>query len=163
MNWVDIAIVAIILVSALIGLARGLIREVLSLAVWVAALGVAYLYHKGVADVLTAQIAQPNVRVGVAFVGLVLVVLILGSIIGALLTALIDKTGLTGVDRVLGLIFGAARGGVVVAMAVFLAALTPLPEEPWWQESGVIVQFQHAADWLLGLVPSGIQEQLKRA
>ncbi|MBV5276145.1 MAG: CvpA family protein [Lamprocystis purpurea] len=162
MNWVDIAIVAIILVSALIGLARGLIREVLSLAVWVAALGVAYLYHKGVADALTAQIAQPNVRAGVAFVGLVLIVLILGSIIGALLTALIDKTGLTGLDRLLGLIFGAGRGGVVVAMAVFLAALTPLPEESWWQESAVIVQFQQAADWLLGLVPSDIQEQLKR-
>jgi len=162
MNWVDIAIVAIILVSALIGLARGLIREVLSLAVWVAALGVAYLYHKGVADALTAQIAQPNVRAGVAFVGLVLIVLILGSIIGALLTALIDKTGLTGLDRLLGLIFGAGRGGVVVAMAVFLAALTPLPEELWWQESAVIVQFQQAADWLLGLVPSDIQEQLKR-
>jgi len=162
MNWVDIAIVGIILVSALIGLARGLIREVLSLAVWVAALGVAYLYHKGVADALTAQIAQPNVRAGVAFVGLVLIVLILGSIIGALLTALIDKTGLTGLDRLLGLIFGAGRGGVVVAMAVFLAALTPLPEESWWQESAVIVQFQQAADWLLGLVPSDIQEQLKR-
>jgi membrane protein required for colicin V production len=162
MNWVDIAIVGIILVSALIGLARGLIREVLSLAVWVAALGVAYLYHKGVADALTAQIAQPNVRAGVAFVGLVLIVLILGSIIGALLTALIDKTGLTGLDRLLGLLFGAGRGGVVVAMAVFLAALTPLPEESWWQESAVIVQFQQAADWLLGLVPSDIQEQLKR-
>jgi len=162
MNWVDMAIVAIILVSALIGLARGLIREVLSLAVWVAALGVAYLYHQGVADALTAQIAQPNVRAGVAFVGLILIVLILGSIIGALLTALIDKTGLTGLDRLLGLFFGAGRGGVVVAMAVFLAALTPLPEESWWQESAVIVQFQQAADWLLGLVPADIQEQLKR-
>ena len=163
MNWIDIAIVAVILLSALIGLARGLIREVLSLAVWLGALGVAYLYHKPVAQALTEQIAQPNVRLGVAFVGLVLVVLILGSILGWLLTALIDKTGLSGVDRLLGLCFGAARGGVVVAMAVFLAALTPLADETWWQESKGIAEAQLAANWLLSLVPPEIQAQLKRA
>jgi membrane protein required for colicin V production len=163
MNWVDIVIAAIILLSALIGLARGLIREVLSLAVWVGALGVASLYHKPVAQALTPYIAQPNVRLGIAFIGLILLVLLLGGILGALLSALIDKTGLSGADRLLGLVFGAARGGVVIAMAVFLAALTPLPEETWWKESKAIAEFQLVADWLLALVPPQIQAQLKRA
>ncbi|HYN77456.1 MAG TPA: CvpA family protein [Lamprocystis sp. (in: g-proteobacteria)] len=163
MNWVDIAIIAILLLSALIGLARGLVREVLSLGVWLAALGVAYYYHTTVAAALTAQITQPNVRLGVAFVGLILAVLILGSIVGWLLTALVDKTGLSWVDRLLGLVFGAARGGVLVAMAVFLAALTPLVDETWWQDSKAIAQSQVAANWMLGLVPPEIQAQLKRA
>ena len=135
----------------------------MSLGVWLAALGVGYLYHKNVAEALTAQIAQPNVRLGVAFVGLVLAVLIVGSVVGWLLTALLDKTGLSGVDRLLGLVFGAARGGVVIAMVVFLAALTPLVEEDWWKESTAIAEAQLVAGWLLSLVPPEIQAQLKRA
>lgn len=162
MNWVDIAILVVILLSALVGLARGLVREVLSLGVWLVALAVGYFYYKGVAEWLTAYIDQPNVRLALAFVGIVLVVLVLGSILSALLSALIHRTGLTGVDRVLGLVFGTGRGIVLVAMAVFLGALTPMVDEPWWRESKTIVQFQHAANWLLSLVPPGLQEQLKR-
>jgi membrane protein required for colicin V production len=162
MNWIDAAVIAVIFLSALVGLARGLIREVMSLAVWLAAVGVGYLYYKGIAEVLTPHIAQPGVRLGVAFVGLVLIVLILGAVLGALLSKLIDKTGLTGLDRLLGLFFGAARGIVLVAMAVFLAGLTPLADESWWQESKAIAQCQQAAVWLLSLVPPAIQDQLKK-
>jgi membrane protein required for colicin V production len=162
LNWIDIAFIAVIVVSALIGVARGLVREVLSLVVWAAALAVGWFFHREVADLLTAQIAEPSVRLGVAFVGLVLAVLVLGAILGALLSLVIDKVRLSGVDRGLGLAFGAARGVVLVAMAVFLASLTPMPEEAWWKESQTIGQFQSVADWMLSLVPQEVQEQLKR-
>jgi len=162
MNWIDTAVIAVIFLSALVGLARGLIREVLSLAVWLAAVGVGYLYHKPVAEALTPYIAQPGVRLGVAFIVLVLLVLILGALLGALLSALIHKTGLSWLDRALGLVFGGARGVVLVAMVVFLAGLTPIADEPWWQESTTIAQSRQAADWLLSLVPPSIQEQLKK-
>ncbi len=158
MNWIDAVVIAIILLSALVGLARGLIREVMSLAVWLAAVGVGYLYYKPFAAILTNYITPPGVRLAVAFVVLVLLVLILGAFLGAL----IDKTGLTSVDRALGLLFGAARGGVLVAMMVFLAGLTPMADETWWQESWAITQSQKAADWLLSLVPPAIQDQLKK-
>lgn len=162
MNWLDFAFIGIIVISALIGVARGLVREVLSLVVWVAALGLGWLYHREVADMLTANIAEPSVRLAVAFVGIVLAVLVLGAILGALVSLLIDKVHLGGVDRGLGLAFGAARGAVLVAMAVYLASLTPLPDEPWWQESKTIAQFQSVADWMLSLVPQEIQAQLKQ-
>lgn len=162
MNWVDIAILAVILLFALVGLARGLVRTVMVLGVWLSALGLGYLYYKPVAASLTAQIAQPNVRLAAAFVGLVLLVLIAGSILGAILTALIDRTRLTVVDRLLGLFFGAALGGVAVAMAVYLISLTPLSDESWWRESQAIAESQVAANWLIGLVPPEIQAQLKR-
>lgn len=163
MNWVDGIVIAIILLSAVVGLARGLLREVMSLAVWVAAAGVGYLYHKGVAAALTPYIAQPTARLAVAFAVLALGVLIVGAILGALLGALIDKaTVLRWTDRLLGLLFGAARGGVLVAMAVYLAALTPMADEPWWQESRAIVQCKTAADWLISKVPPQLQDQLKK-
>lgn len=162
MNWVDYAIVGVIAISALIGLSRGLIREVLSLGVWIAALGGAWLYHRDVAEMLTAQISSPSARLALAFAAVVLAVLILGAIVGSLLTKLADKARLTGVDRALGLLFGAARGVVLVSMAVYLGALTPLPQEDWWKASSTVGQFSAAADWMLGLVPAEIQAQLKR-
>lgn len=162
MNWVDLAIIAIIAVSALVGLARGLVREVLSLGIWILALIVAWLFHQDVADLLTAHLSHPEVRSVVAFVGLVLLTLLLGAILGAILTAFIDKVGLTGADRLLGLLFGGARGVVLVAMSVFLVSLTPVPSEPWWIESELVGEFQRIAAWMLSLVPPEFQLRLEQ-
>lgn len=162
MTLIDLAFLAVILISALIGLARGLIREILSLVVWVVALGLAWLYHKEVAALLTAQIAQPSARLGVAFVAIVLVVLILGAILGSVLSVGIRKAHLGAIDGALGLAFGAGRGALLVAMAVYLASLTPMPDESWWQDSRTIAQFQAMADWVLSLVPPELREQLSR-
>jgi membrane protein required for colicin V production len=162
MNLIDLAFIAVILVSALIGLGRGLVREVWSLVVWIAALGLGWLYHQEAAELLAGQIAQPAVRLGLAFVAIVLVVLILGAILGALLSRGISKAHLGGVDGALGFVFGAARGTLLVAMAVYLASLTPMPEEAWWKESQTIGQFRAMADWVLSLVPPQVQEQLGR-
>ncbi|CRI67744.1 Colicin V production protein homolog [Thiocapsa sp. KS1] len=161
MNWVDYAILGVILLSALVGVGRGLIREVLSLGVWIAAILVAWLFHREVAELLVPYLSQPSVRLAAAFIGLILGTLVLGAILGALLSALIESTGLSAVDRVLGLVFGAARGVVIVAMAVYLAALTPMPEDSWWQESRLIGQFQTVAGWLIGLVPEEVQARVK--
>ena len=105
-------------------------------------MGGAWLYHRDVAEMLTAQISNPSARLAVAFVGVVLGVLMLGAILGAILTALVDKARLTGLDRALGFLFGAARGVVLVSMAVFLGGLTPLTDETWWQQSRTIAQFR---------------------
>jgi membrane protein required for colicin V production len=162
MSWVDYTIFGIILISALIGMGRGLIREVLSLAVWIAALVSAWLYHRDVAEMLTTQISSPSARLAVAFAVVVLGILILGAIVGAILTAIVDKARLTGLDRALGFLFGGARGVVLVSMAVFLGALTPMPDESWWKDSRTIAQFRVAADWMLSLVPPEIRDQLKK-
>ena len=162
MNWVDFSIVAIVTLSASVGLARGIVRELLSLGVWIAALLVAWLLHREVADLLVAQIAQPSVRIAVAFIGLVLVTLLLGAILGAVLTAFVAKTGLGRADHLLGLVFGTGRGVLIVAMVAFLAALTPLPDDPWWQESRLIGQAQEIAQWILDRVPADIQARMKQ-
>lgn len=162
MNWVDFAIIAGVTLSALVGLARGLIRELLSLGVWVAALLIAWLFYQDIAHLLGGTFAQPAVRLAVAFSGLVLVTLILGAILGAALAAFVKKVGLTSVDHVLGLVFGASRGVVIVAMAVFLAALTPLPNDSGWRESRLIANFQDMANRMLALVPDDIQAKMKQ-
>jgi len=161
MNWVDYIIIGIIALSALVGLARGLIREVLSLGTWIAALVIAWLLHQEVADMLSTQLSHPMVRKGVAFVGLVLLTLLAGAILAAILTTLIDTVGLSGLDRVLGMAFGGARGVVLVAMAVYLAALTPAPSDPVWKASTLIMDFESIGQWLLSLTPPELENRLK--
>jgi membrane protein required for colicin V production len=161
MIWVDLAIVGIIALSALVGFTRGLMREVLSFVVWLGAVLIAWTYHKELAAELTRWIESPSVRLGAAFLILVFAVLILGAILGHLLSLLVDKTGLTGTDRVLGVVFGAARGAVLVAMLAFLGALTPLQEDDWWQGSFLIGRFQALAERILEQIPSEAMDKLK--
>lgn len=162
MLWVDLAIIGIIALSALVGFTRGLLREVLSFVIWLGAVFVAWMFHKELAAELARWIESPTVRLGAAFLILVFGILILGAVFGHLLSLLVDKTGLTGTDRVLGVVFGAARGAVLVAMLVFLGALTPLPEDDWWQDSFFIGRFQALADVILDQVPPEAMEKLKR-
>ena len=162
MNWVDFTIITVVVLSALVGLARGLVREALSLIVWITAVVVAWLFHRQVADLLTSQLSLPEVRIAAAFLGLVILTLLLGALLGALLTRFIEKMGLTATDRFLGLAFGGARGAVIVAMTVFLVALTPSPTETWWQESALVESFRGIAGWMLDLVPPELAARLKQ-
>jgi membrane protein required for colicin V production len=154
MIWVDYVIIGVIALSAIIGLARGLIREVIALAVWICALLAAWMFYRPLAEQLTPWIATPSVI-------LVFGVLIVGALLGYVLSLLVDKTGLTGTDRLLGMVFGAGRGAVLVALLVFLAALTPVVEDPWWSESRLLPKFQLLADLMLDMIPPDVTDRIK--
>jgi membrane protein required for colicin V production len=158
MIWVDYVIVGIIGLSALISLVRGFVREAVSLIIWFLAFALAWTYFREFALHLTPWVETPSVRLGLAFIILLVTVLIIGAIVGWLIGQLVDKTGLSGTDRLLGMVFGAARGAVLVAILVLLAGLTPFPRDSWWQESQLIVHFQQLAGWLLSLLPPDIAE-----
>lgn len=161
MIWVDLAIIGIILLSALIGFSRGLIREMLSVVIWLGAVFLAWIYYRELAGHLSPWIPTLSIRLGTAFLILVFAVLILGAIFGHLVTLLVEKTGLTGTDRLLGVVFGGVRGAILVAMVVFLGALTPLPEDTWWKDSMLIGRFQSLADRILGEIPPEVVDRLK--
>jgi membrane protein required for colicin V production len=161
MIWVDFLIIGVLALSALVGFARGLIREVLSLVIWIGAGLIAWTYFRELAVVLEPWISSSSVRMGVAFLVLVFAVLVSGAIFGHVLTRLVQKTGLSGTDRMMGAVFGVLRGALLVAMLVFLGALTPLPDDPWWQNSALIGRFQSLADRVLGELPAGVVDKLK--
>jgi len=144
-----------------VGLARGLLREVLSFVIWLGALLIAWAFHKELAAELARWLENPPIRLGTAFLILTFLVLTLGSIFGYLLSLLVHRTGLTGTDRVLGMVFGAARGAILVAMVVFLGALSPLPDDDWWQRSSFIGRFQVLAERILEWIPPSAMDRLK--
>lgn len=153
MNWADYLILVLITLSALIGLWRGLLREVISLATWAAAIAIAFLFAEDGAAHLIPYIDIPSLRIAAAFSGLFLATLLLGGLVGILASQLVQYTGLTGTDRVLGMAFGLARGAAVVALLVLAAGLTPLPKDPWWQQALLLRHFQETAVWLRNFLP----------
>ncbi|RLA20152.1 MAG: CvpA family protein [Gammaproteobacteria bacterium] len=156
MIWIDFAILGLIAISAIIGLFRGFVREAFSLLTWIVAVGVALHFSRDFTVYFDSFISLPSARVAASFVVLFLVTLILGGFISYLIAELVDKTGLTGTDRLLGLLFGIARGMVVIAVLVVLAGLTPLPEDPWWKESSLIQPFESLAVWLRSHIPDSM-------
>ena len=158
MNWLDYAILAIIGLSALISLVRGFVKEVLSLIIWIAAVWIGLEFSRGLSVYLEPYITSPSLRIGAAFVALFVLTLVIGGIINYLAGQLVGRTGLTGTDRLVGVLFGVGRGLVVVAVVVLAAGLTAIPREQWWRDSVMVHQIQPwvcrigVADWLGDLV-----------
>lgn len=148
MIWVDFVIPGVIVISALFSLMRGFVREALSLIGWLAAFWVALSFSNALAEQFLMSIGLPSVRMVVAFTLLFVVTLVLTAIVNRLAGQLVKRTGLSGTDRMIGMVFGVARGVVLVAVMVLLAGMTPLSQDPWWQESRLIGIFEHLAIWL---------------
>lgn len=154
--WIDYAIAGIVVVSAVAGLVRGFIKEAFALATWIVAIWVGMQYSRDLSPILQNTVSYPSARIALAFAILFFATLILGGLINFLLSQLVEKTGLTGSDRLVGMGFGIVRGAVLVAVLVMLAGLTPLPEDPWWKQSLLIPPFQSLAVWLKDHIPSSL-------
>ncbi len=165
-NWADWIIIAVTLFSMLISVIRGFVREALSLATWVAAFLVARIFTPELEPRLVDYIETPSVRMAVAFAALFFATLIAGSIINFLIGQLVKATGLSGTDRLLGIVFGFARGVVLFVVAVALLKLTPAPRDPWWGQSVIIPHLEIVEDWSrqnFGDILEGLEEKAQTA
>lgn len=148
MNWADWTIVGIVVVSCLIGLKRGFVKEALSLACWAAAFVVAVTFRAPLSALLVEAISTPSVREMAAFGILFVATLIVGALVNYLIGELVRITGLSGTDRLFGMVFGAARGAIVVmAILLLVPAVVPIDQDPWWQQSNLIPSFLTMEDW----------------
>ena len=154
MSWLDIIIVGVIALSALISLIRGFVKESISLISWIVAGIVAFRYFSPMAELLEPFVASPTVRGIVGFALLFISTLVIGAIVNFIMSQLVSKTGLSGTDKALGVVFGGARGVLIVTMIVLLASLTPMPEAQWWQDSAMVGFFQQLAEWVKGVIPA---------
>lgn len=167
-NSMDLFILFIFSFSILIGLMRGLIREVLSLLAWVASFVVAILFSGRVATafsgaVPTAAATSPTtsqsisfLSLGASFVGLFILTLFLGSMLSRFISQLVEGPGISIANRLLGALFGFVRGFLVILVMIFLLQLTPLAAQPGWKESQFIASFQPLLKWLDDLVQPGL-------
>jgi len=161
--WIDVVIISLVALSAILSLFRGFVKEALALITWLVALWVAMAFYEELAAWLSQWIAVPSAQKVTAFGVLFVCVLLLGAIVNYLAGKLVDKTGLTGTDKMLGVVFGIARGAVIVAILVLLAGLTPVPQDPWWQDSQFLGYFEDLAMWMRDFLPSEIANNITYA
>ena len=114
-TWVDWAIIAIIAISSLISLKRGFVKEALSLVTWIIAGVVAWMFGGALSQHLTDFIEMPSARVIAGCAILFVATLLVGALVNFLIGELVRVTGLSGTDRFLGMVFGGARGALLVA------------------------------------------------
>ena len=161
MSMVDIAIILIVVISVLIGIFRGFIREILSLFSWVGALWLAYTYAALGSSYLQPYIDPPPLRAVAAFAGIFIVALISFSIISYLIYKLLSIAGVSGVDRSLGMVFGVIRAIVIVALLILVAAFMDFTSQPWWRDSLLVDYFIPVAEFIRSLLPADIAEVVK--
>lgn len=147
MIWIDYAILAVIGISTLISLVRGFVKEAVSLVIWIGAFFIASTFYANLASFLT-NISDQFLRNAAAVAILFIITLILGALVNYIIGQLVNKTGLTGTDRVLGLVFGALRGVLITsALLFFMDAFTPASATAWWQASQLIPEFTLVIEW----------------
>jgi membrane protein required for colicin V production len=155
MNVADIVILAVLLVSVLIGLVRGLVGEVLSLARWIAAFWIAAVFGAQAGELYGAWLNEPAERVVAGSITCFLGVLIVGGLIAWAVRRLVKYSGLGLGDSFLGMAFGLARGLLLVTFVVLMLGFTPVPREAaWYRRSTLLPAFQNGAAWLAGALPA---------
>lgn len=159
MLWIDLAILTIISVSAVISLMRGFVREAFSLTGWILAFWIGATFSGALSGLLEDKISIPSLRMGLAFATLFVVTLILSSLINNLAVQVVKKTGLSGTDRMIGVLFGVGRGVVIVTILVLLGGMTPLPQDDWWKTSMFIGHFQSLAMLMADTLPVTVPQQ----
>ncbi len=152
---IDYIIIGMISFSIIVSLLRGFVREVMSLASWVVAFIVASQFYPYLATYLT-QIDSPYLRNGTAIGILFVLTLIVGAVLNYIIAQLVDKTGLTGTDRVLGAAFGLLRGVLIVAAILFfLDTFTNFEQTEWWKDSQLIPHFGFIIQWFFQQIQAG--------
>lgn len=159
-NYFDIAIIVIILITALIGFMRGLVWMGIFLATWAAAILLAIKYKDAVSQALPIKLGSEIAQTGLAALLIFLGVLIAGAMINYLFSRAVTAIGLGTFDRILGTGLGIVLGALAITLLTMLLGLTELPNQEHWKSSRFIPKFQDASKWLQSLIPDNLNEYI---
>ena len=158
LQWVDWIIIAIVGLSALTGLFRGFIKELIALGVWVVGVWAGYKYSQSLNPWLQPYIQDQSIRTIIAFAVILLGVLISGGIINLLLGLILRSTGLGSMDTILGVVFGFIRGVFIVALIIAVMNMTSLPYQQYVRSSTFYPELAPLVDWISGYLPQLINK-----
>ena len=160
MTWFDFGVLVVLVVSVVISLFHGLVREMISLGGWVGGFILAMFFGGFVAGLLP-QSLSPLMSGLIGFLLVFAGVLAIAWIAGLALSSAVRASGLAPADRALGGVFGLVRGLIIVLVVVVLGGLTPLPREPSWSEALLSRPFETAAQALRPYLPEGLARRLR--
>ncbi|SIR05031.1 MULTISPECIES: CvpA family protein [Acidiphilium] len=162
MTWVDGIALLIIVLSGLLALARGLVREILGVGAWIGAGLAAFEYYPDVETLLAGYVHQPLLILLLSFGLIFIIVLIILSILSAWLGSMMRDSVLSGIDRTLGLAFGLARGVVIVCL-LYKGLSMFLPPSEWpagISNARLLPYAESGSQVLVGLLPAAYQPHI---
>jgi membrane protein required for colicin V production len=155
MNGADYLILAVLVVSMLLGFFRGFLREALSLIAWLGGTWLAWRYAYLLEPYLGGALAHHPAKIWVARALILVAAVLVGWLLGALLGYLIRPGLSLVVDRLLGMFFGAIRGAVILSVLVILAQLVKFDDVDWWKESRMMPKLVDLAGWVEAFADAG--------
>jgi membrane protein required for colicin V production len=161
----DLAVIGVVLISALLAAVRGFTREVLAIVAWVTAAAVAWFLHPLLLPRIKDHIANPTVALVAAIGGIFILTLLIVSIITVKLSDFILDSRIGAVDRTLGFIFGAARGLLICVVGwVFLSWLVQGKMPEWATNARSRPMLESTGNTLVSMLPDpdGVMAQLRK-
>lgn len=159
LHWIDYIILGLISLSVITGLFRGFVKELLALCVWVLAIWLAFTYSHVVSLWLEHYIHDKTARIIVSFIVILLLTLILGGMVNAFFSFIMQRSGLNGTDRILGMGFGFVRGIFIVAIIMVAVRITGVHEQEYTKQSALYSKFDPFVNWLWKLTPKISQDR----
>jgi len=160
MTVFDYVILSIFLVSIVLSIIRGFVRESLSIAGWIVAFIAAGAYAAYFEQFLPTEIIGETLRFSIAFVLVFLLILLMTALITMLLSALIKGIGLGFIDRLLGSVFGLLRALIIVTFITLIAGLTTIPNQVFWQQAVLSRPLEAIAIQVLPWLPSDLSKRI---
>jgi len=161
MSPVDWIIIAGVGLSVLLGILRGFVREVLSLAGWIVGIWLAIRFAPSLGNHLPFDTPWAEVRTAIAALVIVVATVFVAALIGWLASKLLSAVKLSGTDRLLGAIFGLVRALLIVVLVALFAGRTALAQQPWWRESVLVPHVEAAVRLATPLLPSALASHSK--
>lgn len=156
LTLLDIVILSILGLSALVGVLRGMIAELMGLVVWFAAAYLSFKFGADLAPLFADVVTSESIQQALGYLSLFVGTLLVGSLVTFLLRKLVSSTGLSGTDRMLGVVFGLVRGVAIACVVILLLSFTPFTKQAWWADSMLLPHFKPAAQWMQTWLPSKI-------
>lgn len=164
MNFADYLMLAVLLISLVLGFFRGFLREAVSLIAWLGGLWLAWHFAYRVEPFLGGLVANPPVSTWVARGIVLLTVLILGWVLGGILSYFVHQSGVSlMLDRLLGMVFGLIRGAVLISIAIILAQLVQLDRTQWWMRSRCMPVAVELSSWIKSFAETAVSEIKERS
>jgi membrane protein required for colicin V production len=158
--WVDAVLAAVLLVSVVLGLMRGVTYELMGLTGWVVAYFAAAWLVPQVAPHIPVGLKDSALNQSAALVVCFIGVLVAWGLLARVMSLLVKATPLSFLDRVLGAVFGALRGGVLLLLVATVVALTPAAQSPAWRASSAAPLLTGAVKGVKTLLPPDLARWL---
>lgn len=161
MTIFDYVVIGIVAASLLLGLWRGVVGELIALAAWVLAFFVAFHFGGDIGQAVFGGIADKGMRALAGFAAAFVGVLVLMALVRLAASGLVKALGLGLSDRLLGLVFGVARGAMIAMLLVAIGGLTSAPRQPWWQEATLSPPLETAVLAVKPWLPADLAKRIR--